>query len=238
MNDPSMGQTPMKSYAVFEKANGKGPEPSKPTFPARLEAICVKAMALRPENRYPSVRRLVREVEQYLADEPVSAHRESLIERLRRVGRRHRSLVVAGLGSLLLVSLISTAAALLVNGQRMKAESLAQQTAELAQAESAAKEDALRRQTEAEESKLRSDRVRDFLVEIIRSAKPEKHGGQVTVVQLLDSVDRVDERFADDPLLGSEMLRVIGETYLSLAKISTAVRVCRSVLSVERPGRW
>jgi serine/threonine protein kinase len=192
-------------------------------IPRPLEAICIKAMAIRPEDRYPSVRRLVREIEQYLADEPVSAHRESMIERVRRLGRRHRSLVVAGLASLFLVTLISLAATILVNGQRMKAESLAEQKAKLALDATDAKEDALTRQKEAEAAKLRSDRIRHFLVEIIHSAKPEKKGAQVTVVQLLDSVDRIDERFADDPLLGSEMLRVVGETYLSLAKISTSV---------------
>lgn len=201
----------------------KKPRAVNADVPRPLEAICVKAMALRPEDRYPSVRRLVRDLEQYLADEPVTAHRETLVERLRRVGRRHRGLVVVGLASLLLLSLISTAAALLIHGQRMKAESLAAQKADLAQKESAAKEDALQQKQEAEDSKLRSDRVRHFLVDIIRSAKPEKQGGQVTVVQLLDSVNRIDERFSDDPLLCSEMLRVIGETYLSLAKISTAV---------------
>ena len=40
---------------------------------AALEAVCLKAMALRPEDRYASPRALADDVEHWLADEPVSA---------------------------------------------------------------------------------------------------------------------------------------------------------------------
>ena len=44
--------------------------------PPALEAICLKAMALRPEDRYASARALADDVEHWLADEPVAAYRE------------------------------------------------------------------------------------------------------------------------------------------------------------------
>src|SRR5262249_3627229 len=56
-----------------------------------LEAICVKAMATRPEDRYESVRALAADVESWLAGEPVSAHREPPWTRLERWARRHRT---------------------------------------------------------------------------------------------------------------------------------------------------
>jgi serine/threonine-protein kinase len=69
-----------------------------PTTPAALEALCLKALAKRPEDRYAGARDLGREVEHFLADEPVSACREPVVKRLARWGRRHRPLVAGALG--------------------------------------------------------------------------------------------------------------------------------------------
>ena len=63
--------------------------------PAALEAIVMKAMALRPADRYPSAQALGQDIERWLADEPVSALREPLRERARRWMRRHRTAVAA-----------------------------------------------------------------------------------------------------------------------------------------------
>src|SRR5262249_19410300 len=63
-----------------------------------LEAICLKAMALKPEDRYEPVEALQADLERWLADEPVSAWCEPLLIRVRRWARRHRiavSLVAA-----------------------------------------------------------------------------------------------------------------------------------------------
>jgi eukaryotic-like serine/threonine-protein kinase len=64
-----------------------------PGVPRPLEAICLKALALRPEERYPRAKALADDVERWLADEPVSALREPWTDRLRRWGRRNRTLV-------------------------------------------------------------------------------------------------------------------------------------------------
>jgi WD40 repeat protein/serine/threonine protein kinase len=71
-----------------------------------LNAICLRAMALQPSNRYSSPRALADDIERYLADEPVSAHGEPLSVRTRRWMRKHpRS--VASLAATLLVGLTS-----------------------------------------------------------------------------------------------------------------------------------
>ncbi|MBI1913292.1 MAG: SUMF1/EgtB/PvdO family nonheme iron enzyme [Planctomycetes bacterium] len=84
--------------------------------PAALEAVCLKAMALRPQDRYAATKDLADDVERWLADEPVSAYREPLRLRLARWRRRHPALVTGtaalvftalvglGVGSLLLSS--------------------------------------------------------------------------------------------------------------------------------------
>ncbi|HEV3445599.1 MAG TPA: serine/threonine-protein kinase [Gemmataceae bacterium] len=76
--------------------------------PAALEAICLKAMACRPEDRYSSPRALSDDVEHWLADEPVSAYREPRLARVVRWGRRHRPLV-AGAAALLLTAVVALA---------------------------------------------------------------------------------------------------------------------------------
>jgi serine/threonine-protein kinase len=64
-------------------------------IPRALEAICLKAMARKPENRYATALDLAMDVEHWLADEPVTAYQESVVERLARLDRRNRAAVVA-----------------------------------------------------------------------------------------------------------------------------------------------
>jgi formylglycine-generating enzyme required for sulfatase activity len=63
--------------------------------PRALEAVCLKAMALRPEDRYATPRALAEDVEKWLADAPVSAYREPWTTRARRWAARHRTAVTA-----------------------------------------------------------------------------------------------------------------------------------------------
>ena len=53
---------------------GEFPPPRKvnPRVPRALEAVCLKAMATRPEDRYASATDLAEEIERWLADEPVA----------------------------------------------------------------------------------------------------------------------------------------------------------------------
>lgn len=81
-------------------------------IPRPLEAICLKAMARRPAQRYRSALELAEDVEQWLADEAVSAYAEPWTDRASRLARRHRTLVASG-GALLVVVLVFL---LVING--------------------------------------------------------------------------------------------------------------------------
>jgi len=89
------------------------PRQVNPRVPAALEAVVLKAMALRPSDRYQSAHALAEEVERWLADEPVSACREPLWERTRRWMRRRRT-TVAALAATVLASTVGLAAVLVV----------------------------------------------------------------------------------------------------------------------------
>jgi WD40 repeat protein/serine/threonine protein kinase len=84
--------------------------------PAGLEAACLKAMAYRPEDRYPSARALANDLEHWLADEPISVYREPLSTRLTRWGRRHRTLAT-GIGVLLITAVIGLGLGTLLLGR-------------------------------------------------------------------------------------------------------------------------
>jgi eukaryotic-like serine/threonine-protein kinase len=70
-----------------------------------LDAICMKAMALIPQNRYSSPKQLADDMEQWLADEPVTALPEPWTRRTRRWIGRHATLVT-GAASAALVALV------------------------------------------------------------------------------------------------------------------------------------
>lgn len=63
-----------------------------------LDAICRKAMAHLPQNRYASVDELARDVAAWLDGLPVSAYRESLLERLGRWVSRNRVILMILVG--------------------------------------------------------------------------------------------------------------------------------------------
>lgn len=123
------GQSPFKgsdiqaTLSLVRRGEFPRPREVKETVSPALEAICLKAMALKPGDRYATARDLADEVERWLADEPVEAYADSLPERTARWTRRHRGATLAGAAALLLVAVVSVCAAVLVNQQRRVADS-------------------------------------------------------------------------------------------------------------------
>ncbi|HEV3078901.1 MAG TPA: serine/threonine-protein kinase, partial [Gemmataceae bacterium] len=111
----------------------KGDFPSPRSVDSRiapaLEAICLKAMALAPAQRYASALELSEEIEHWLADEPVKAYPEPRRARLARWGRRHKALV-ASAAALLLAAVVGLSLGIVllgkanteIQGQRDQAE--------------------------------------------------------------------------------------------------------------------
>ncbi len=91
------------------------PRAVDPSVPKPLEAICLKAMALSPADRYPTPRALATDLEHWLADEPVSAHPETLTARMARWTRRHKSATLSAAAALLVISVVSTLSYVLVH---------------------------------------------------------------------------------------------------------------------------
>jgi WD40 repeat protein/tRNA A-37 threonylcarbamoyl transferase component Bud32 len=98
---PSAQQSPLTAHHTLKDA------------PPELSAICSKAMALRPEDRYRSALELAADIEHWLADEPVSAWEEPWTSRARRWLSRRRTLVV-GVAAAVLVAMVGLAVGLVL----------------------------------------------------------------------------------------------------------------------------
>ena len=101
---------------------GEFPPPRKldPSIDKALEAVCLKAMALKPEDRYATPRALADDIEHWLADEPVTAYPEQRLERLGRWLRQHRTWTYAAAAALVGISLAATIGVIVVDGARRR----------------------------------------------------------------------------------------------------------------------
>jgi serine/threonine-protein kinase len=120
------------SEVIERVVKGEFPTPRSVlrSVPVPLEAICLKAMARESQRRYPSVRYLARDLEHWLADEPVAAYPERRLERLGRWLRQHRTWTYAAAAALIGVSLAATIGVAVVEHARRR-EADARKEAEL-----------------------------------------------------------------------------------------------------------
>ncbi len=98
------------------------PSAKQPDVPKALEAVCLKAMATAPENRYGSARELAIDIEKWVADDPVSAWKEPITVRARRWMKRHPKSVSATAATLIIGLVASIVANNLIARQRDRAE--------------------------------------------------------------------------------------------------------------------
>jgi serine/threonine-protein kinase len=90
--------------------------------PPALDAICCKAMALRPQDRYASAQELAKDVEAWLADEPVAAYGEPASARLRRWVRKRPRRVTAAVVLLVTAVVGLTLGTVLLQRSKRQAE--------------------------------------------------------------------------------------------------------------------
>jgi serine/threonine-protein kinase len=113
------------------------------TIDPALDAVCLKAMALRPEERYPTSKVLAEDIERCMADEPIWAWREPFSRRVRRWTRRNRTAVwtaaaavlmaLAGTVTVLAVQTRANVDLLAANQQTIQERDLARRNFALAQ---------------------------------------------------------------------------------------------------------
>ncbi|HEV3004679.1 MAG TPA: serine/threonine-protein kinase, partial [Pirellulales bacterium] len=108
--------------ARVERGEFPLPRAVRADIPMPLEAICVKAMARQPAQRYAAPRGLAEDLEHWMADEAVSAHRDGRPQRMARWFRRHRAWTQAAAAALVAVTLVSLGALAAVDAARRDAQ--------------------------------------------------------------------------------------------------------------------
>jgi tetratricopeptide (TPR) repeat protein/tRNA A-37 threonylcarbamoyl transferase component Bud32 len=158
-----------------------------------LEAVCLKAMALRPEDRYAAPRALAEDLERWMADEPVTARRDPFAERAGRWARRHRTLVTTAAAATLVAAVTLGVAAVREARARARAESI------LLTAWGAADRFFLKM---SDDNRLKAEGLEILRHDLLLEAR--------------DFFGILLEKTGDDPRLQAEL----GRTYLGLARIS------------------
>lgn len=219
---------------------GKFPRPREhnPAIPKPLEAICLKAMAQAPADRYDSAQQMGVDLEAWLADEPVGASPEPLTTRVRRWVKRHLPLVasVAAAATVLLISL----AIGLVLLNRAKDDALAAKDAALsAENEAESQRQRAEELLELAQSSLthfeelsQSEQLRAFGMENLRSELLET---SVRYYATLANVGGESEQARSDR---AHAYYRLGGTYQQIGKIGRAIDAYKTGLDqYEALGR-
>ena len=189
-----------------------------------LEAVCLKAMALTPEDRYASCRALAEDVERWLADEPVTAWREPWSRPGAAVGAaapHGRGGGGGGAGG--------RRGRAGGRGRRAGAGQRSAPAGQCSDQHGAGRHEASagRDQTalaQSEESRQQAEAVSTFLVEAFRSPDPTQDGRQVKVADVLDRAsERLDKEFAGSQATKGALLDALGTTYRGLGLYDRAV---------------
>jgi tetratricopeptide (TPR) repeat protein len=168
-----------------------------------LDAICLRAIAADPEDRYASVAALHEDLRRWLDGEDPLALRTSRWRVARRWARRHRAAVAAVAVvalALLAATVLSLRAADAARAAERRADRRAQQSA----------------------------RVMEYLAGIIRGADPTQQDGRpdVTVRETLGrAVADLDAGALEEaPLERAEIRRVLGDAYAGIGMTDDALR--------------
>jgi serine/threonine-protein kinase len=169
------------------------PRQRVPRTPPGLEAVCLKALAKGPEDRYPSARDLAQDVQRWLADEAVSAYRDPWLVRAGRRLRQHRTAVTAA----------ATAVAVALASLGVATAFLAAANAQLRAAngrEAAAVERARGQEQLAQQNfRLAREAVDKYITEVGDDQRLKKHDLSGLRRQLLQSAVAFYQRLARQP---------------------------------------
>ena len=166
-----------------------------------LDWIAMKALEKDRSRRYETVNGLAMDIQRFLKDEPVIARPPTASYRLRKFARRNKGPLAAGVA--MLVLLIGGSVGTTIGMVRSRAaESRARTEADVARA------------------------VNEFLNDdLLAAAAPEAQGRDVLMREVLAiAAERIEGRFAEQPLVESAVRLTLGKTYGSLGEYGHAER--------------
>jgi serine/threonine protein kinase len=91
-----------------------------PHVPKVLQAICAKAMATKPEDRYATASDIAKDIQNYLSRDPVSVVSDPWYARLARISRKHPAITGAFAATAVVVFMLTTLFSVLVNAKNQR----------------------------------------------------------------------------------------------------------------------
>jgi serine/threonine protein kinase len=194
-------------------------EPAKPSAVARqtdgvsaalwadLDVLCLTAMHRDPGRRYRSVEAVMRDVDHYLAGEPLEARPDSVRYRLRKfVTRNSRAVAATSLAVLLIISLV---AFFTISLARARNDALAEAA--------------------------RTQRIQRFTLDLFKGgdevAGPSE---QMRVATLLDRGVKEAQLLSAEPQAQADLYETLGTIYQKLAKFDRADSLLQSSLDERK----
>ncbi|MEM9598891.1 MAG: serine/threonine-protein kinase, partial [Acidobacteriota bacterium] len=166
-----------------------------------IDAIVLKAMAKRSEDRYGSADQLAEDLRRHLANLPIEARPAPWRQRLRKGLRRHR--VGLAISSLLLAFALVTT---VFWRKAVHREEIAEQARGLAVVS----------QVEAQRSQRQAVTIANFLEDLFKAGDPD--AGSHSVQEILErGRQRLLSEFENDPETRGELLGTLGTVYNNLA---------------------
>jgi serine/threonine-protein kinase len=219
-----------------------------PDVSPALEAVCLKAMAKKPADRYATATELAEEVQHWLADEPVKAYPEPWTVRLRRWVGRHRVLVTGTAAAAVVASLCLGLAAALLSVARdaeREAREAAQKQEEVAkqQRERAVNQEAIAQQQRELAEKhfdLAGNAVDKYYTKISENRLMKEPGFQGLRRDLLQTAlqyyDKLARDRSDDPRVRPARAKTLGRLSLvhrDLGAHEQAVQCAKEALAEQ-----
>ncbi|GAB4367993.1 MAG: hypothetical protein Kow0062_00840 [Acidobacteriota bacterium] len=163
-----------------------------------LETIVAKSLEKEPERRYGSAGELREDVDRFLDSQPILAREPSAAYQLAKMVQRNR--LGAAFAATVLVLLVAFAVTATLQAQAVS-----------------------KQRDRAREEAAKALAVSEFMTETLGAANPWGAGYDVTVVEALDrAVDRIQDSFADRPLVEASVRHTIGSAYRNLGQYDRA----------------
>ena len=110
----------LRLFQVFLQAQAVKPSNLLALFPRDLEIILLKAVEKDPEQRYRTAEELARDLENFLAERPISARPATVGYRLSMWAQRNRKVLIPAVISLLVIAILSGVFLNIFRQQRLK----------------------------------------------------------------------------------------------------------------------
>jgi serine/threonine-protein kinase len=223
------GQPPFQdddTPAVLRRVIHEAPVPPRklvPATPAPLQAVCLKALAKRREDRYASASDLARDVARFLADEPVAACPDPLPVRLARWGRHHRTLLTVA-AVMLVTAVLGLGAGTLLLGRPNR---LVEEQRDEARQQRDRAETNFQLARQAVDGLTRVSENPDLKALALEPLRHDLLG------QAKDFYEQLAHQQASEPRLQAER----GRAYLRLADITEAMDDRREAISLAQQAR-